>query len=173
MVVNCRIVGYINYYLMNFRELLNKVEEALANITEKVADVAGDVKDRAFDVTGKATNVVVNVADDMKDAFLDFTNLRSVRERLVDTMLEATKDGHLSAEELAEFKRLQNKLQISDVEMNDIKFAVLREVINHAMADGKVTADEMRLIDELQKDLEIPSESLKVELDKVKAMFTA
>ena len=169
---------------MNFKELLNKTKTALANISDKVVDVAGDVKDKAVDVTGKAstvvadvtgkaTNVVVNVADDMKDAFLDFTNLRSVRERLVDTMLEATKDGHLSAEELAEFKELQTKLQISDSEMNDIKFSVLREVISRATADGKVTADEMRLIDELQKDLEIPFEGLQTELDKVKAMFTA
>lgn len=167
---------------MKFKELLAKTKNVLADVGEKVADAAGkatttvvDVAGKAtstvVDATGKAAHVVANVADDAKDAFMDFTNLRSVRERLVDTMLEATQDGNLSAEELAEFKTLQAKLEISDADMKEIKISVLKEVIKRATADGKVTTDEMKLIDELQKDLEIPTDTLQGDLEKVKALF--
>jgi len=167
---------------MNFKELLGKTKTALAEMGEKIAEVATNVKDNVTEVGGKVAGTVkdvagkvaekaVDVADDLKGSVLDFTNLRTVRERLIDAMLKATKDGEISAEEIAEFNSLQKQLQISDEEMKEIKISVLKEVINRATADGKVSPTEMKVIEELQQDLEIPTDTLKDSLEKVKKMF--
>lgn len=156
---------------MNFKELLGKTKSALADMGEKIAEVATNVKDNVVEVAGKVAEKAVDVADDLKGSVLDFTNLRTVRERLIDAMLKATKDGEISAEEIAEFNSLQKQLQISDEEMKDIKISVLKEVINRATADGKVSPAEMKVIEELQQDLEIPTDTLKENLEKVKNMF--
>ena len=165
---------------MSFKEALTKTKSTLSNVAEKTTNVGGNNhgNDSSHKATGPITktNVLEKPAQTSQDGKVsdeDAKHIKNARKELTDAMHKATKDGAISATEIAEFKTLQKQLHITDTEMSEIKISVLKEVITKATADGKVTAEEMKVIEELQKGLSISSESIKTDLEKVKKMKVA
>jgi hypothetical protein len=156
---------------MNLSALLSKVKEGLTTAGHKFSDVASNVTAKVSDVASGVATSVANVADDTKDFVLDLANLRSVRERIKDSLLDACRDGSITTEELALVKEMQTALEISDDEMKSIRLEVLQEILQRSLKDNVVSAEEASLLTMLKADLsEADLAPLKADLDKVTAL---
>ncbi|TAD98141.1 MAG: hypothetical protein EAZ97_11255 [Bacteroidetes bacterium] len=80
-------------------------------------------------------------------------DLISPQEILTESLRKAMEDGILTPDELKEFLFLQQKLEISDEELDRLKFDVFYELYEKVIEDQIVTDDELSMMNSLGKPL--------------------
>ncbi len=121
-------------------------------------------------------SIVNSVRASFSNEAFDQMKVREMHDKIMEAIREASADGTITAEEIAEVKELTEKLEITDNEMNHIKRDVLKDLIEHIIEDGKVSEDEMKLYQEVEDGLEFADEDkdkLAADIAKVKKMYEA
>lgn len=91
-----------------------------------------------------------NLSDSELDSLKD---MLSPQEILTESLRKAMEDGILTSDELKEFLFLQKKLDISDEELDRLKFDVFYELYEKVIEDQIVTDDELSMMNSLGKPL--------------------
>jgi hypothetical protein len=96
---------------------------------------------------------VTDTAVAAKPTELDFSNLKSIHGRIKTALLEASKDGSITTDELKSLQELQAQLGITEDDMKKIRVETLQEVVKHVHAQKKITPEESHVIHALKSKL--------------------
>lgn len=123
-------------------------------------------------------SILRSILDSVRSSFsneaYEQVALRELQNKIREGVHEASSDGTITAEEIAEIKTMAEKLELTETDMNHIKLEVLRDLIKHILADQKVTEQEMALYKEVEDGLnfeEGETDQLKADIEKVKELF--
>ncbi|GAB4395526.1 MAG: hypothetical protein OHK0053_04160 [Microscillaceae bacterium] len=96
---------------------------------------------------------------------------RELHDKLLQTIQMARQDNNITADEIADIKQLASRLDITTAELQKIKHDLLEDVVNHALADNVLTAEEKALIQEVKDCLEHePDPALQARLEKIRQL---
>lgn len=127
-------------------------------------------------------SILKDALQSIRKAYLSLTgtkeeneeNLSQQRTQLFEAIKKASEDGSISAQEMEEVKQMQQFLHISDEVMTEIKIKVLKDIIQKALADNVITKEEVSLIQEVGRGLQLSEkdmERLKPDMDKVEELY--
>ncbi|MCS7029373.1 MAG: hypothetical protein NZ519_11475 [Bacteroidia bacterium] len=128
-------------------------------------------------------SILKNVLQSIREAYLSLkgTNeenedkLAEQRMQLFEAIKKASEDGTITAQEMEEVRQMQKFLNITDEIMTELKIKVLKDLMNKILADNIVTQEEIALIQELGRGLQLSSEDfarLKPDMDKIEELYT-
>lgn len=101
-------------------------------------------------------------------------NLSKQRTQLFEAIKKASEDGTITTEEMEEVAQMQKFLDITDEVMAEVKIKVLKDIIQKVLADNVVTKEEVSLIQEVGRGLQLSEkdlEKLKPDMDKVEELY--
>lgn len=123
-------------------------------------------------------SILKSIIDSVRSSFsneaFDQIQVRGLQSKVVEAIKEASSDGTITADEVAEIKELTNKLELSDEEFAHIKLEVMQNLIAQILEDNKVTDDEMNLLKEVEDSLKFAEEDqaqISADIEKVKALY--
>jgi len=127
-------------------------------------------------------SILKDALQSIRKAYLSLTgtkeeneeNLSQQRTQLFEAIKKASEDGSITAAEMEEVKQMQQFLEITDEVMAEIKVKVLKDIIQKALADNVVTKEEVSLIQEVGRGLQLSEkdlERLKPDMDKVEELY--
>lgn len=127
-------------------------------------------------------SILKDALQSIRKAYLSLTgtkeenedNLSQQRLQLFEAIKKASEDGSITAAEMEEVKEMQKFLDITDEVMTEIKIKVLKDIIQKALADNIITQEEIALIQEVGRGLQLSEkdfERLKPDMDKVEELY--
>lgn len=127
-------------------------------------------------------SILKDALQSIRKAYLSLTgtkeenedNLSQQRTQLFEAIKKASEDGTITAEEMAEVAQMQKFLDITDEVMTEVKIKVLKDIIQKVLADNVVTKEEVSLIQEVGRGLQLSEkdfERLKPDMDKVEELY--
>jgi len=127
-------------------------------------------------------SILKDALQSIRKAYLSLTgtkeeneeNLSQQRTQLFEAIKKASEDGSITVAEMEEVKQMQQFLEITDEVMAEIKVKVLKDIIQKALADNVVTKEEVSLIQEVGRGLQLSEkdlERLKPDMEKVEELY--
>ncbi len=118
-------------------------------------------------------NLIDSILATTSNEAFEMVKMRELETQVIDAIKDATKDGTITAKEMADISSLVQKLSISSEEFNHVRLGVLENLVDSILADGKVLENEMELLKEVEDSINVSEhepEELKAKIEKVKQL---
>ncbi len=103
----------------------------------------------------------------------EMIQLQALENQIKEALEQVTADGTITADEIADVKELTDKLNLSSEQFDHIRLRVLKNLVTHILADGKVSEEEMKLYQEVESSIALAEQDdeLKANVAKIKELF--
>ncbi|TAF64395.1 MAG: hypothetical protein EAZ55_11190 [Cytophagales bacterium] len=108
-------------------------------------------------------SILSSILTTFSNATADALSAQNARNQIWEAVQKASADGEITAEEIADIKKLAAKLDIDASYIQNLRLTVLKDLAQHISQDKTVTAGEMQLFEELTKEINpIPVEQIEL-----------